>query len=415
MEEIIIKKEFDHSYLLFPMIESGREEYSYQMLIQNNIPGLVNCQIRYIEDNPYYSYEISMKRSLFQEYSDKKMKFNDLKELFLNISTILNTVSEFLLEKEGFLLEPEYIFTDWENNELECVYLPVINYIEGTDNRYRKLADFLLDRTDHKDEHAVNVAYQFYKMSKEEFFSFEAFIGFMEKENLMMQAYDRRREEKKDLIVEAGNIEKTEDADIEEKEWDSKEGKQVLNLKVPGVLSIVGVLLIGLYVFIPDLKKFALYLLVPGLSMVVAAFVFFAVTLYRRYYRTDDVREMQLEESVTVEEYFDDILDNQTVFFDEETTMCLKWKEGRFSKDYLMTTFPVTVGKLKDSVQLRIDDASISRLHAQFIQQDEAVILQDLDSTNGTWVNGKKLAAGEEIIIHRNDEIQFGKIIVNVV
>ena len=41
--------------------------------------------------------------------------------------------------------------------------------------------------------------------------------------------------------------------------------------------------------------------------------------------------------------------------------------------------------------------------------------MQDLDSTNGTFVNGRRLASGEEVVIKRNDEIQFGKIIVNVV
>jgi len=109
------------------------------------------------------------------------------------------------------------------------------------------------------------------------------------------------------------------------------------------------------------------------------------------------------------------MLDNETVYFDEDLTLRLKWKEGHFSKEYALMTFPVTVGKLKESVQMCMEDASISRLHARFIQQDEAVVLQDLDSTNGTWVNGKKLAAGEETVIRRNDEIQFGKIIVNVV
>lgn len=80
-----------------------------------------------------------------------------------------------------------------------------------------------------------------------------------------------------------------------------------------------------------------------------------------------------------------------------------------------MEEFPVTVGKMKNSVQAVIEDSSVSRLHARFRKQGKLVYLQDLDSTNGTYVNERHLLPGEEIIIKRGDEIQFGKIIVNVV
>ena len=115
------------------------------------------------------------------------------------------------------------------------------------------------------------------------------------------------------------------------------------------------------------------------------------------------------------EEYFDDMLDNETVFFENEICYHLKWKEGHFSKEFSLKDLPVTVGKMKGSVGICIEDASISRLHACFKEQGKEIVLQDLDSTNGTFVNGQRLLAGEESIIKRGDEIQFGKIIVNVV
>ena len=118
---------------------------------------------------------------------------------------------------------------------------------------------------------------------------------------------------------------------------------------------------------------------------------------------------------VTVDEYFDDMLDNETVYFEDELCYHLKWKEGHFSKEFYLKELPVTVGKMKGNVGLCIEDASISRLHACFKDQGKEIVLQDLDSTNGTYVNGKRLASGEVTVIKRSDEIQFGKIIVNVV
>ena len=87
----------------------------------------------------------------------------------------------------------------------------------------------------------------------------------------------------------------------------------------------------------------------------------------------------------------------------------------KWSKEFILEDFPVTVGKMQSSVQMVIEDVSVSRLHARFRKQGNTIYLQDLDSTNGTYVNEKQLSAGEERIIKRGDEIQFGKIIVNVV
>ena len=73
------------------------------------------------------------------------------------------------------------------------------------------------------------------------------------------------------------------------------------------------------------------------------------------------------------------------------------------------------VGKLKGSAQIIINDESVSRIHAKIRRENGKVFIQDLNSTNGTMVNGKKLSPGDETEVHREDKIQFGKILVNVV
>ena len=46
----------------------------------------------------------------------------------------------------------------------------------------------------------------------------------------------------------------------------------------------------------------------------------------------------------------------------------------------------ITVGSLDDN-NLVIKDDTVSRYHAQIIQQDDFYLIRDLDSTNGTWIN----------------------------
>ena len=422
LQEAVVRREFDHSYLLIKAEISQIESYPFLMITQNNITGLLACRLRYMEDIPYYSYDISSKKPLTQDYQDRKLHFEEIKELFYHISTILKGSEEFLLEKEGFLLSPEYIYKDLETEEICCMYLPGEQEdIKEEKGRYRELADFLLDKADHKDEHCVNCVYQFYKMSKESFFSFDAFLGFIEKEELMFQAEKRRADERNQAegngVISLEN--KEEDFEFSKRtaleEPKMKSGRSKAGWIPVIITSAIGALLLLLYLFVPYLRYFALYLLLPGISLMVMSFIFTGKNLYEIYLSKKESDWILPTEEVTVEEYFDDILDNETVYFEDELCYHLKWKEGHFSKEFYLREFPLTVGKMKGNVGLCIEDASVSRLHACFKERGKEIVLQDLDSTNGTYINGKRLAPGEAAAINRSDEIQFGKIIVNVV
>ena len=67
---------------------------------------------------------------------------------------------------------------------------------------------------------------------------------------------------------------------------------------------------------------------------------------------------------------------------------------------------------------IRLDEPSVSRRHARFLVQDDRVAVEDLNSTNGTLVNGKRkpgavtLRAGDTIKIGRRGS-QNGTLIVH--
>ena len=64
IQEAEVRREFDHTYLLVPAKLSQTEDYPFLMITQNNIAGVLPCRLRYLEDNPYYGYDISSKRPL---------------------------------------------------------------------------------------------------------------------------------------------------------------------------------------------------------------------------------------------------------------------------------------------------------------------------------------------------------------
>ena len=63
-------------------------------------------------------------------------------------------------------------------------------------------------------------------------------------------------------------------------------------------------------------------------------------------------------------------------------------------------------------VDLDADDpeAKVSRRHARIMRKNDEYILEDLGSTNGTFINrGRRLLPGDKQILHDGDEIIVGK------
>lgn len=72
--------------------------------------------------------------------------------------------------------------------------------------------------------------------------------------------------------------------------------------------------------------------------------------------------------------------------------------------------FPYIIGKVNDSVNLVLNDVSVSRIHAKLTEENGQIYVQDCNSTNGTYVNGVLLEKEEKIPIEADDEIRIGRI-----
>ncbi len=53
-------------------------------------------------------------------------------------------------------------------------------------------------------------------------------------------------------------------------------------------------------------------------------------------------------------------------------------------------------------------DQGVSRQHAVLIPTSEALYLVDLDSTNGTWINGDYLDPGQRYALNAGDRVELG-------
>ena len=89
-----------------------------------------------------------------------------------------------------------------------------------------------------------------------------------------------------------------------------------------------------------------------------------------------------------------------------KSNMKTKFKLKRLSdnKDFPLTETTVLVGRGREC-QIIIENGHASRKHATIAIDDDQVVVSDLDSTNGTYLNGKRITG--ESLVKVGDVIKF--------
>lgn len=74
---------------------------------------------------------------------------------------------------------------------------------------------------------------------------------------------------------------------------------------------------------------------------------------------------------------------------------------------------PIVVGR-SDDAKFRIRQDSVSRRHCEFFEKDAAVHVRDLGSTNGTLVDGERIASSVAALVRPGAEVRVGTFVFRV-
>jgi hypothetical protein len=67
------------------------------------------------------------------------------------------------------------------------------------------------------------------------------------------------------------------------------------------------------------------------------------------------------------------------------------------------------VGCMEEGCNYLLKERGISRMHAKLMKKEDGLYLLDLNSTNGTFLNGESLISGEDVKIEEGDIVAFAK------
>lgn len=369
MKEIQYKRELNHSYMVVPGKNKNiSDSYAWRMMAENHIGRLLPCSQRCLDGETFFYYDISSRQPLERLYDSRKLKVENLRQILYAIAAMQKDLGEYLLDEQGLMLESEMIFADVESEELYFCFCPDRQDLGGC---YGKLADFFLEHVDHSDEHAVNIAYQFYKASKSEYFVASSFLPFLEKET----ALDRQENEQ----IKISDWEKADLSDPPENEEVPNEEEKACKEEKRGWL-----------------RRF--------------------LGLKRK--KAQEAKPVEVWPKSVWDSYegqIDFVQTGETVYFSDleladkgrSGIPCLTEEKGE--RQFLLEDLPLTVGKLKGRVSIVLTDRSVSRIHARLEAAEDGIFVVDLNSRNGTIINGRKLCPNESAALAEGDLVQFGR------
>jgi len=416
--EVRYRNDLYGNYMLISIPdEESSNKYSFKMLDKNRIPGVLSGKERKEDGKGYWYVDISKKKTLVQEYQEKEMQLEDMIDIFQELIPILEELRNYLLNESMVVLDPEYIFRDLDDQKLYILILPW----NREEKNLQKLAEFFLEKVNHRDENGVNAAYLFYRQQNQQYFSLYHFLPVLEKESIL-----KRQKGKENEISQSGKpdlkndfFKEQEEKNIEKSladDFDSKEYVKDSEDRGNGKFSIVVLVFSLLCLAVGILPIMSSMIRMSCLAFSILLFVIFLSTIIRKGKHKKPVLKEDYNELISIPKM--DIGTKETIFFDSfenDNYLKLQWKERGRKKQFVLKDFPCIVGKMQKDTNLCIADVSVSRIHCRFVEQNNKVCIMDLNSTNGTFLNGLPLKSGEVLEIEKNDEILIGKVKVNVV
>ena len=161
--EVSYRRHFDQSYMMLRGDAEPEEVCELNMLSYNRIPGLLPVEAEVADGAVRFWYNITGKHTLSDYLERKQADAGLLRRLFEAVDEVLKEVSAYLLCEEHLLLKQEYLYLDFAHNTVDFVYLP--GFQGDLRQSFQELMEQLLRRLDHSDRLASAMAYEMYQQS----------------------------------------------------------------------------------------------------------------------------------------------------------------------------------------------------------------------------------------------------------
>ncbi|MBA4685659.1 MAG: FHA domain-containing protein [Candidatus Galacturonibacter soehngenii] len=434
--QLEFKRDLNNNYMILSDDSlSNSDDYRVRMLISNKIPFILKCNVRKFDQATKYYYEITSKHPISRIFEKKKIKKEELNILVTSFLKVLESSFEYLLNPNDFILEPEYIYMNIETNQIYFCYMP--GFEKDISQSFHTLTAYILERIDHEDKYTVATAYELYRQTMNDNYSLRNILSSITIEENKVE-YSKSKEVEQEIPTVSQASE-----EIEKSTEKIKSKKPLFLFGGLVIISALALLLYFLYQNLAVIKSIEInndiLLKVGGVLLIVIVIViysFYKKAQSKLEEESDSLIIVEDDESIQtkLEKDKEESIEPVTLIHKEEVhnesikedlessyygnTVLLNY---RVPNKRLISTMDIyqnfdlkektfLIGKMQEHVDGVVLDERISRIHAEIKKVDSKYFLTDLNSTNGTFHNGRRLEANETVEIHPEDRIQFATV-----
>ena len=388
--EIIYERNVSRSYMkIAASLESPFDE---KMMLKRKLPGLLPVEKCFINGVGQYWYNITGKQALDTYCKMKMIGVSFMERMIVSICNQLEILEWNLIDVNCLVLDPELIFI--ANGSEEIIFTIYPGSKHEIFLELQQLMEYLLTKIDHKDKEAVHSAYNLYEMTLNETYSI------IDIKNAILNVRGMVQEE-------------------------SHETLEILKLEKDTPIGMI-----NKPIGITNKKEQETF--IKPVSEKKNLWESMMESIQNLFKKSPSELFIEKKEQIKKEEgkkekYKDYRTEQAPVLLKEEIrrpqtnpTICLSsvekgarglllYEGGGHFPDYELKEKVCNIGK-DSRAELFLEKETISRFHAKIEYLDNAYYIEDLNSTNGTYINDDLLIYKQQRKLEINDIIRFADV-----
>ena len=423
-------RDSDHTYLILPAPEDTRAgSYPYRMLAANRIRGLLPCALRTVDGEDRLCYDITARQRFSLFFEGRALQYAYVRRLVRDLCGLRRELADYLLDVDRLLLTEEYIYYDLFEERFLFLYYP-----DGEERDPAAFFEALSERAPDDDREAAGLLLRLGACAGQPDLFFRR-----------MEELEHEREEDARAEGEPAELWEEDAAWESDPVWPEEGGKETVmpgtgagregdgqREDSKGLLTVAALLLllcVGAAAW-PVLLPADAQVLFRCRCVAVMSFVSALVTaavwrIFSAKGRREGLGSSRFPGEAARAEQEGDVpargkktaqgtpasperFDTVYLGFRGKEAFGLYSADGS-SPHIDLHRLPLTVGRMAEHADMVLEDPSVSRMHVRFSRDESGrLCMQDLNSTNGTWLNGRLLEPEERVPVDKGDAVRIG-------
>ncbi|MDO5154364.1 MAG: DUF6382 domain-containing protein [Eubacteriales bacterium] len=436
------KKEGMQHYMNITCNPEWVQGYVGTLMQYHVVPYMLPFELRQMNEECELYYRLQYRTTVKAVLGHLQFNRRRVHHLIESIVGVLQMAEEYMFAPELVLWKAEYIFIEADTGKLQFCYYPDEQLDENERGNIRDFLRDVIEVMDKKDEDTMMCLLSFYHLITEPDCTLQKLRGYLMKLEAKPLKQIRENPDMVAVVAEENEMkyekvkkrkEKKQEASISE-EAEETRGEKLIKWMVVAVatINIAFIILLIANVLTYDYIR---YLIGSMGVLVVITIIYMNMSkeetpdeMMQHYFENVEQTVPRYDDEKVVvhpasDEYEDDVetygetsllrisdmsFERQTVKEEKHGPLILSsFMKERYPTIHIDSS--TVVGCMQAGCNYLLKERGISRMHAKLMRKNDGLYVLDLNSTNGTYLNGEILESGEEYILEEGDIIAFAK------